>query len=179
MLGDLGHDVPSLVFSIADLDYNRWDGHRLGDMDRYGLIKTDKQYRVLKVKTAYYAVQNVVSVFDDTLERMADAPLEVQCDAEVACFAYRKKGTGQPLLTLWTKGDVPSDDNSTLKATVRLRQATFQDPVWVDLISGGIFELPPAMLATDGGSVAFKDIPLYDAPIVIVDRTVVMKANAW
>jgi len=24
MLGDLGHDVESLVFSIADLDYNRW-----------------------------------------------------------------------------------------------------------------------------------------------------------
>ena len=41
-------------------------------MDRYGLVKTDKQYRLLKVKMAYYAVQNVVAVFDDTLERMPD-----------------------------------------------------------------------------------------------------------
>ena len=62
MLGDLGHDVESLVFSIADLDYNRWEGYRLGDMDRYGLVKTDKQYRLLKVKIAYYAVQNKLAV---------------------------------------------------------------------------------------------------------------------
>ena len=65
MLGDLGNDVESLVFSIADLDYNRWEGYRLGDMDRYGLVKTDKQYRLLKVKIAYYAVQNVVAVVDE------------------------------------------------------------------------------------------------------------------
>ncbi|MCX7827536.1 MAG: beta-galactosidase, partial [Verrucomicrobiae bacterium] len=35
MLGDLGHDVESLVFPIADLDYNRWDDERPGHMDRY------------------------------------------------------------------------------------------------------------------------------------------------
>jgi len=175
MLGDLGHDVPSLVFCIADLDYNRQDGDRLGDMDRYGLIKTDKQYRVLKVKMAYYAVQNVVSVFDDTLERIPDPPCEIQCGADVACFAYRKKATGQPLLTLWTRHDVPSDDNTTVKATVTLRQARFQEPVWVDMITGGIHEIPPSMVAIDADAVTFKDIPLYDAPVVIADRALMMK----
>jgi hypothetical protein len=175
MLGDLGHDVPSLVFCIADLDYNRWDGYRLGDMDRYGLIKTDKQYRVLKVKMAYYAVQNVVSLFDDTLQRAPDLPCEVKCGAAVACFAYRKKATGQPLLTLWTKSDVPSDDNTTVKATVTLRQCTFRDPVWVDLITGGIHEIPASMLVIDGETVTFRDVPLYDAPVVIADRTLVMR----
>jgi hypothetical protein len=172
MLGDLGHDVESLVFSIADLDYNRWDGYRLGDMDRYGLLKTDKQYRLLKVKTAYYAVQNVVSIFDDTLERVADT---VECSTNVVAYAYRKKATGQPLLTLWIKTGVPSDDNTTVKATVTIRKTRFQDPVWVDLITGGIHEIPAAMVATDGENVTFKDIPLYDAPVVIADKTTVLK----
>ena len=176
MLGDLGHDVESLVFCIADLDYNRQDGYRLGDMDRYGLVKTDKQYRVLKVKMAYYAVQNVVAVFDDTLQRIARAA-RARCSAapEVACFAYRKKATGEPLWTLWIKSGVPSDDNATVRATVTLRQARFQQPVWVDLITGGIHEIPASMLAADGDTVTFKDLPLYDAPIVLADRSLVMK----
>jgi polysaccharide biosynthesis protein PslG len=70
---------------------------------------------------------------------------------------------------------VPSDDNTTVKATVMLRQTRFQEPVWVDLITGGIYEIPATMLATDGDSVTFKDIPLYDAPIVITDRSHMMK----
>lgn len=174
MLGDLGHDVPSLVFTIADLDYNRQDGYRLGDLDRYGLIKTDKQYRVLKVKIAYYAVQNVVSLFDDSLERIPDPACEVRCDKDIAFYAYRHRPTGQILLTLWDKSNVPSEDNTTVKAAVNLRQGKFQDPVWVDLITGGIHEIPPAMWAIDGETWTFKDIPLYDAPIVIADRTLVM-----
>jgi hypothetical protein len=178
MLGDLGHDVESLVFSIADLDYNRQDGYRLGDMDRYGLLKTDKAYRLLKVKIAYYAVQNVVSIFDNTLHRIKDTPCDVQCSRPVSCNSYYKTPDGQTLLTLWVKSGVPSDDNTTVKATVTVRKARFQDPVWVDIITGGIHEIPGAMVTVDGDTTTFKDIPLYDAPVVITDKSVVIPASS-
>ena len=170
MLGDLGHDVPSLVFSMADLDYNRWDGYQLGDMDRYGLVKTDKQYRLLKVKMAYYAVQNVVAVFDDTLERLPDGSVEVQCEKPVACFAYKNKKTGQLLLTLWDKSGVPSDRNDTVPATITLAKGAFTEPVWADVITGGIHEIPADRIQLDGEKVVFKDIPVYDAPVLIGDK---------
>ena len=171
MLGDLGHDVESLVFSIADLDYNRWDGYRPGDMDRYGLVKTDKQYRLLKVKTAYYAVQNVVAVFDATLERLADDACAIQCAKETACYAYRHKPGGGPLLVFWVKSAVPSNGNATVRATLTLAQGSFREPVWVDVITGGIFELPPEKVSVEGERVTFKDIPVYDAPSFITDKS--------
>ena len=164
MLGDLGHDVESLVFSIADLDYNRWDGYRLGDMDRYGLVKTDKQYRLLKVKMAYYAVQNVVAVFDDTLERVPDYPCEVQCPKATACYAYKNKQSGQQVLVFWDKSGVPSDRNDTVAATFTIAKGAFTEPVWVDLITGGIHAIPAEKIVRDGEKVIFKDIPVYDAP---------------
>jgi hypothetical protein len=170
MLGDLGHDVESLVFSIADLDYNRWDGNRLGDMDRYGLVKTDKQYRLLKVKLAYYAVQNVVAVFDDTLERVPDYPCAVECAKATACFAYRKKQGGQPLLVFWDKSAVPSNGNETVSATFTIAKGAFTEPVWVDVLTGGIFEIPPEKFLVEGERVTFKDIPVYDAPTLIGDK---------
>ena len=175
MLGDLGHDVDSLVFSIVDLDYNRWDGYRLGDMDRYGLLKTDKQYRVLKVKIAYYAVQNVAAVFDNTLERVADYPCEVQCGKTTACYAFKKKTGGQPLLVFWDKSEVPSNQNGTVPATFTLAKGAFTAPVWVDLITGGIHEIPAANIAKDGDKLVLKEIPVYDAPAVIADKSLFLK----
>lgn len=175
MLGDLGHDVESLVFCIADLDYNRWEGYRLGDMDRYGLVKTDKQYRVLKVKVAYYAVQNVVAVFDDTLERVADYPCEVQCVQPTAWYAYKHKPTGRQVLVFWDKSGVPSDRNDTVAATFTIANGSFTEPVWVDLITGGIHALPVANIAVDGEKVVLKDIPVYDAPALITDKSLILK----
>ena len=175
MLGDLGHNVQSLVFSIADLDYNRWDGYRLGDMDRYGLVKTDKQYRLLKVKTAYYAVQNVVAIFDDSLVRAPDCPCEIQCQKATACYAYKNKQSGRQVLTFWDKSGVPSDRNDTVPATFTMTKGSFVEPVWVDLITGGIFAIPADRLVRDGERLILKDIPVYDAPSLITDRTLVIQ----
>jgi len=175
MLGDLGHDVGSLIFSIADLDYNRWDGYRLGDMDRYGLVKTDKQYRLLKVKLAYYAVQNVVAFFDDTLERVSDYPCAVQCAKATACYAYRNRQNGRQVLVFWDKSGVPSDRNDTVPATFTIAKGAFNEPVWVDVITGGIFAIPKEKMSVEGDKVIFKDIPVYDAPTFITDKTLLMK----
>ena len=174
MLGDLGHDVESLVFSIADLDYNRWDGYRLGDIDRYGLVKTDKQYRLLKVKTAYYAVQNVVAIFDDSLVRAPDFPCEIQCPKATACYAYKNKQSGRQVLTFWDTSGVPSDRNDTVPATFTMTKGSFVEPVWVDLITGGVFAIPADRLVREGDRLILKDIPVYDAPSLITDRRLVM-----
>lgn len=174
MLGDLGHDVGSLVFSIADLDYNRWEGYRPGDMDRYGLLKTDKQYRLLKVKIAYYAVQNVVAIFDHTLERIPDSPCQVQCPKVTACYAYRKKQTGQQVLVFWDKSGVPSNTNDTVAATFHLATGAFTEPVWVDTITGGIYQLPREKRLVEKEKLVLKDVPVYDAPTLIADKSLLM-----
>jgi len=177
MLGDLGHGVGSLVFCIADLDYNRWEGYRLGDMDRYGLVKTDKQYRLLKVKMAYYAVQNVVAVFDDTLERVPDYPCDIRCTRALACYTYRSRPDGRQVLVFWDKTGVPSDRNDIVSATFTLAPAAFPSPVWVDLITGGIYVIPAERIAVEGERVIFQDIPVYDAPTLIGDKSLFMRAG--
>ncbi len=175
MLGDLGHDVESLVFCIADLDYNRWDGYRLGDMDRYGLVKTDKQYRLLKVKMAYYAVQNAVAIFDESLERIRDDRCAIECEKATALYAYKDKGSGRRLLVFWDKSSVPSDKNDIVPSTISVPGGKFIEPVWVDLITGAVCEIPPDRIISEGDTVVFKGMPVYDAPTLIADRTLILK----
>ena len=174
MLGDIGHDVDSTVFTAADLDYRTTSFHN--GLVRYGLIKTAgarQGFRVLKVKMAYYAVQNVVSVFNDTVELIPNYPCEATCARQTAVFGHRVKKTGQPIVVFWDKSDVPDNANDTVPATLRIKGGRFEHPVWVDVITGNVYELPAEKVHVEVETVTFKDIPVYDAPTFITDKDTV------
>jgi hypothetical protein len=175
MLGDMGHDVDSTVFTAADLDYRTTSFHN--GLVRYGLIKTAgaaEGFRVLKVKMAYYAVQNVVSVFNDAVELIADYPCEVVCARPTAVFGHRVKETGQPIAVFWDKSDVPGNANDTVPATIKIRGGRFEHPVWVDVITGHVYAIPAERVSVEGEVVTFREIPVYDAPAFITDREAVI-----
>lgn len=176
MLGDIGHGADSSVFTAADLDYRTTSFHN--GLVRYGLIKTTgaaEGFKVLKVKTSFYAVQNVVSVFNDALELIPNYPCEVQCAKPLAAYGHKDLKSGQQVCVYWDKSVVPSDRNDTVSATLTIKGATFADPVWVDTITGGIYEIPKGKVTTDGDKVTFTDLPAYDAPVFITDRSLVLK----
>jgi hypothetical protein len=172
MLGDIGHGSDSLVFTAADLDYRTTSFHN--GLVRYGLIKTGwaaEGFKVLKVKTAYYAVQNVVSVFNDALEWIPNYSCTAACEKPLAVFGHRDAATGRQVCVFWDKGGVPSNRNDTVSATLTVPGGAFAEPVWVDTISGGVYEIPKEKVSEAGGKVTFKDVPAYDAPAFIADRS--------
>jgi hypothetical protein len=116
-----------------------------------------------------------VAVFDDTLERVKEPAVTVQYDKATACFAYRNKTTWQNLLVLWDNSGTPDDAFVTRPAQVVVKGLVIQEPVWVDLVSGRIFEIPADRITNAGGSTVLKDIPLYDAPVLIAEKGLVLK----
>ncbi|MCX6904512.1 MAG: hypothetical protein NTW03_13735 [Verrucomicrobia bacterium] len=135
-----------------------------------------------KIKLAYYSVQNAVAVFDDTLERVKvpaeriqEPAITVTYDQGTACFAYRKKTTGQNLVVLWDSSATPNDSFVTRPAQVEVKGLEIREPVWVDLVSGRIYEIPRDRITKMGQSTVFKDLPLYDAPVLLTERGLVLK----
>jgi hypothetical protein len=172
MLGDIGHDVDSAVFTAADLDYRTTPFHN--GLVRYGLIKTAgaaENYRVLKVKMAYYAVQNVVSVFNDSTELIPDYAVDATCARPLAVFGHRVKNGGQQILVFWDKSGTPGNKTDTIPATLRVKGGRFPNPVWVDVLTGNVYEIPSAKVSAVGDTVVFQDIPVYDAPTFITDKS--------
>jgi hypothetical protein len=168
MLGDIGHDVDSAVFTAADLDYRTTPFHN--GLVRYGLIKTAgaaEGYRVLKVKMAYYAVQNVVSVFNDSTGLIPNYPVEVTSPKPLAVFGHRVKDSGRQILVFWDKSGTPGNSTGTTAATLKVTGGRFDNPVWVDVLTGNLYEIPPAQISVAGDTVTFRDIPVYDAPAFI------------
>ena len=165
MLGDLGHDIESLVFTISDLAYHR------DFISRYGLLKTNPDNSIIKVKAAYYMTQNLVSLFNDAVARQPNYDLSVECEKELAWYAYRDKKTGLDLVAFWDGAGVPSNRFDVLPATLTVKEGHFQSPVWVDLLTGGVYTIPAEKFTAAGQSYTFRDVPFYDSPVVLTDKS--------
>ncbi len=101
MLGDLGHGCGSSVYSICDLSYKPPYAPYVY-LNRKGILRANANHQVYAVKKAYYAVQNVVSVFDDSLS-LSKAPKASTIDKCLALYEY-ETAAGAPLLVFWDRG---------------------------------------------------------------------------
>jgi hypothetical protein len=172
MMGDLGRDIESSVFAMIDMVYAGKDARLI---NRKGLLHSTPDKKVEKIKLAYYAVQNAVSVFDHSLTRIADeGRVTVTCANRTACYVYRSADERQ-VVVLWDRSGIPSDSNATLPATVTVKGCTIKEPVWVDLISGRIYAFPAARVKREGDTVTFAEVPLYDAPVLLAEKRLVWR----
>lgn len=187
MLGDLGHDIETSIFTIIDVAYSG-----SGPIDRLnvkGLIESNSSKRAIRRKKAYFAVQHVASIFDHTLGRIQslersyniDQPLEAEdgvlytlnTDMSYAVYGYRHRDTGQQLYTIWNKECIPSNENRYWPLNVSFKNAKFEDPVYVDVITGEIRDIPDDRWSKHGAIYTFNAIPVYDGPILIADRSLI------
>lgn len=166
MLSDLGHDAISAVFTISDLSYHK------DFISRYGLLKTNPDNSLIKVKTAYYVVQNVVDIFNDSLQRLPDFEMEIECEKPLTSYAYCDKETGLSVVTFWDGSEIPTNHTcEVVEATLSLTDAKLNEPVWVDMLTGNVYQIAPEQITVEGNTTRLQGIPAYDAPAVITDKS--------
>ena len=168
MLCDLGYDIESSVFTITDLSYSK------DFISRYGLIKTNPDNSIIKVKSAYYMVQNVVTVFNDSLTRVPDYEMTVAgAETNLMRFAFRDKKSGLDVIALWNGTEIPGNGSEIEQVQITVKGGHFKEPVWVDLITGVVYEIPLEQMAVAGETVTLADIPVYDGPAAIMDKSLI------
>ena len=171
MLGDLGHDVPSSVFTFCDFYHNaaKSTAHRV-EMNRKGLVRANEAHEVVAIKRAYYSVQNCVTVFDPSAKRVAEPTMSVT-DTNIALYEYEKSGF--PIWVFWDKSNVPGDSFQTRPLTFYSTRAPLEDPVWIDLMTGRVFEFPKGSRLVHSQGVMYADVPVYDSPCILTERSAV------
>lgn len=170
MLSDLELGVESSIFTICDyLQKGR-------DMNRKGLLFANDDQTIHHAKIAYYAVQNLAAVFDATLERDRSGSAGILATGassrgQAACFAYRRTGTGAPLVAYWDRSEIPSDSLETTPVDLVTKGLEFRDPVWCDLVTGLVYPIPQEQVRRDGDRIYFTGLPYYDSPALLADRS--------
>lgn len=181
-LGDLGHGDDTEVFHLCDLEYRAVKRH--WGLLRYGLLKTTGQadgYRVLKVKKAYYAIQNAVSVFNDAWECISPATtstIEIEGAEMTAVYDWKDKATGTPVVVFWDASRMPQRDDITKPAKVTVKGEPVTNPVWVDVLTGNAYKITEDMISTKGGKTVYS-VPAYDSPVFITSQDILTLDQSW
>ena len=168
LLGDLGRDIETSVFSIIDIYYD-WGKDAVLNMK--GLIQSDNTKAAIRPKVAYYAVQNVASIFDNRLELVPNAKLTTTATESISVFNYQQKAGKKQLVTVWFDSKTPTNLFKTAPIDITVERGNFDQPVWVDLLTGHVYELPKSSWNKTGSTYTFKNIPVYDSPVLIADRS--------
>ena len=209
MIGDIGHGVESSIFTICDFN------HIGREINRKGLLRADEDHRVIAVKRAYYAVQNLASVFgggdlavsgeaQDTAPLLQPTSIR-SVDLSLSAYAFAStSGEGakrRRIFAFWAHGSdfvspefadkgrgihAPLPDERILPFerpgdSFETRPAVFEDytgeplndPVWVDILSGRVYEFPKERVVKCDSCIRYLDVPVYDAPCLLAERSVI------
>ncbi|MDR0430577.1 MAG: hypothetical protein LBH58_08905 [Tannerellaceae bacterium] len=171
LLTDLGHDKPSCCFTIMDAkDIPKgWN--------RKGLLKSAEDQTVAYPKPAYFAVQHLTSLFDHTVTRNKDFTYsaELPDSCRLSAYGYSRMEDRTSIITLWQQGNIPTNENTNIACNLTLPQAKFKKPVYINMISGCVYEIPSKDWSEKNGEYRFDNIPIYDYPIVIADISLVKR----
>lgn len=180
MLENLGNDIECSVFSIAEIQYNS-DGP-IKKTNTKGLLETNAARQVIRPKMAYYAVQHVTSVFDDTLTRITGAAFRhnidqtdvdrywYNTDRSISVYGYRNTEKGGCIYTIWSDDAIPGDETNLSERSFAFAGSHFQEPMLVDMVTGEVYAIPADHWQKEGGIDRFQGIPVYDAPILIAEK---------
>lgn len=185
MLGDLGHDMMSSILGIIDMNYAVTTGP-IKKLNVKGLIESDSSKRAIRPKLVYGAMQHVTSVFDNSLVRIkslsptfnsnaktaaGEVKFSKSTDRSISVYGYAHSKTGKQLFTIWSDEAIPANTNQVRNITFTFLNARLDQPVFVDIISGSVYEIPQAKWKKTDNKMIFSDIPVYDAPILIADKS--------
>lgn len=163
----LGRDVPASYFSIIDMKYP-------DEMNIKGLIKANDDKTVDYLKPSYFAVQAMASVFDHTLVRIPQYSYKESATRSLAVFAYANKSSDKQIITAWFDDEIPVENNEKTMTDFVCYSGNFDDPVYVDLRETTVYEIPDENWSKNGSVYEFVDIPVYDSPILIADKSLVL-----
>jgi hypothetical protein len=164
MAGDRVRNIPSSIFTIIDLRYTNM-------LQSFGLIRSDLLHNFIYKRPSYYGVQNMVSFFDDNVTAVGELPYESDSNRKMSVAGFKKEG--KPVLLVWYKDRIPTDDLKWDQVSITFKGVNFQDPVYIEMITGKVFDIDKSTLKISGENTSFMKLSVWDSPVMIAERSLV------
>ena len=65
----------------------------------------------------------------------------------------------------------PGDSFATRPHVFKWTGAPLKDPVWVDLLTGAVYEFPKKDVCVSANSTRYVNVPIYDSPCLLAERS--------
>ena len=161
-IGDAVRNIPSSVFTMIDLQYTFM-------LQSFGLIRSNTLKEFVYRRPSYYAMQNVYSIFDDGMLPQRHVVVKI-AGREVSCNRFSRSGCSWRFY--WFCDGMPDNDLAFSPVDLKVPEKV-DSPVWIDMITGRVFEIPAEMVEADCDGIVLRGIPMWDSPIAIAPRAAV------
>lgn len=162
MAGDHVRFIPTSIFTIIDLHY-------FNMLQSFGLIRSNLLQEVIYKRPSYYGVRHMVSFFDDSVEPTGILEYSSNAYRKITVAGFKKEGT--PVTLIWYNDQIPSDEMKWDIVNLTIKNTNFKDPVYVEMVSGKVYEIDKADWENKEGNVIFKNLPVWDSIIMIAEHS--------
>ena len=179
-IGDAVRAIPCSVFTMIDLKYTFM-------LQSFGLIRSNLLKEFVYRRPSFYAMQNVFGLLDDEVLPagvVTNAGFELTSRFDprdttartLTCAKFMRDN--RAIRFYWYSDSPPADmlgfDRVTIKVPEHIKR-----PTWIDMITGRAFEIPAEKVKYGKNWTVFTDLPMWDSPILIADRTSVPLRVEW
>ena len=179
-VGDAARGIPSGVFAIIDLKYTLFQ-------QSFGLVRANGLKEAVYKRPSYHGLKNVFSFLTDeahpedyrenlkvTMEKRFDPRDKTKRKLSFVRFSRY----GSKVRFYWFSESRPSDMRGFDRITMWMPSG-LRNLVWVEMVSGRVFEIPEAKIIREKDHIRIKDVPMWDSPIMIAERKAVPLDYDW
>lgn len=166
MACDYSMGIPSSIFTIVDLKYPNMQ-------QSFGLLRANLFGEVIYKRPSWHAVQNIAALL--TADTFADHTVkaEVETSKSVNSVGITTKDGKKLGVMVYFDGNPPTDSMEREYCNLTVKGMSFDDPVYVEPITGKVLQLFKNRGCDLGDSVKFYDFPIWDSPVFIMEKSAV------
>ena len=166
MVCDFSMDIHSSIFTIVDLQYPNMQ-------QSFGLIRTNLLNKTVYRRPAYYAVQHLVNILTNEYHS-SQLICKFKSSRNIqVCGIANSKGKNVGAI-IWYGDKTPSSDISWDRVNASIYGLDIQNPVYIEPITGKIFDVK---YKKSSDKIVFPKLPVWDSPMIIIDKSEVKFAQ--
>ncbi len=162
MAGDGVRGIPSNVFTIIDLQY--WNM-----LQSFGLLRSNILHQVIYKRPSYYGVRHMANVIDDSVKPVGELQYTSNAYRKLTVAGFKKNDL--PLVFVWYKDRIPDDEMKWDLVDLTIQEINFKDPVYVEMISGKVYEIDKSNWSNNGQNVKVRFLPVWDSVMMLAERS--------
>jgi|GEM_PF-5281001 len=102
-------------------------------------------------------------------EYLGELGYQSNSSRKLTVAGFKKEGV--PVVLILFNDQIPSDIIEWDPVDIKIKATNFSDPVYVEIITGKVYEIDKATFRANGGDVKFDRLPLWYSPIMIAERS--------
>ena len=171
-LAHIGRGIPYSQFQISDMYYKQ-NVRDYNTLNTKGLLKAKPDLSIERPKLAFFSYQNLCSFFNDGITFQGSVEGIESPFKTLSAFLFHHAVNGKHAITLWDNSGRPGESTERKTISLSIPEFRVSQPVYIDLLSGAVYAIPGDRINFNAAAADLSDIPIWDAPIVITDVSLV------